>query len=828
MLQDIRYTLRNLRSHPAFALVAVLSVALGIGANTAIFSLLNGVALKWLPVAAPEQLFALGWSDPHMPRRFSWPTFQRLQAAVPHTAMTAVSGVVRMNCVVNGAPAAEIAYGQLVSGEYFSVLGVRAAMGRLLAADDNRTIGGNPIAVISYGFWQRRFAASPSILGQGITLNDAHFTIVGVAPPGFSGVWADTPADVWIPLMMQATVRYAGNRSSHNGDDDKPWPPQEQIQWLDILARVPSDRMASESAHLSVAFHQELTRVAQLYGDDTIRRKAILAQHLVLEPCGRGFSRLREHFAKPLVVLLAMVGLVLLIACANVANLLLARASGRQREIAVRLAIGAGRARLVRQLFTESIVLAAFGALGGLLFARIAAAFLVSQVVGNSPSAAPIPVDPDLRIVLFTLSITVLTSLFFGLLPAIRATRVDLSTAMKSGMRAVHGGSKSGGMRLLVASQVALSLVLLVTAGLFARSFRHLLDLDPGFDRESVIAIRVDPRTAGFTEQQLPDLYRRLVERIEAVPGVASAAVAADGVVSGSISISSIEVAGYQKGPDEQIQFQTDSVGIDYFHTVGMHVVEGRDFTSGDDKNAPKVAIVNRTLARRYFPGRSAIGQRFGDDKPDVQIVGVVADARVNDIREPVPIMAWYPIAQNPQYIDCITVRATGNPLAVAAQLHRAVSQAAPNLTVARIRTLEEQIRTGLLQERLIVQLTSAFGALALLLAAVGLYGVMSYAVARRTAEFGLRMALGASRREVLWMMIRDSGLIIVTGLACGLPLMLAAARIVNSMLFRVSAADPLAISIATITLVVVAFAAAAIPALRASRVDPMVALRYE
>lgn len=828
MLQDIRYTLRNLRSHPAFALVAILSVALGIGANTAIFSLLNGVALKWLPVAAPDQLFVLSWSDPHTPRRFSWPTFQRLQTAVPHTPMTAVSGVVRMNSVVNGASTAEIAYGQLVSGEYFPVLGVHAATGRLLTADDNCTIGGNPVAVISYGFWQRRFAASPNVLGQGITLNDAHFTIVGVAPPGFSGVWADVPADVWIPLMMQATVRYAGNRSSHNGDDDKPWPPQEQIQWLDILARIPADRMVSESAHLSVAFHQELTRVAQLYGDDTIRRRAILAQHLVLDPCGSGFSRLREQFAKPLVVLLAMVGLVLLIACVNVANLLLARASGRQREIAVRLAIGAGRARLVRQLFTESIVLAFLGALAGLLFARFAAAFLVSQVVGNAPGAAPIPVDPDLRIVLFTLSITVLTSLLFGLLPAIRATRLDLSTAMKSGTRAVHGGSKSGAMRLLVASQVALSLVLLVTAGLFVRSFRHLLDVDPGFDRESVIAIRVDPRMAGFTEQQLPDLCRRLVERIEAVPGVASAAVAADGVVSGSSTISSIEVAGYQKGRDEQIEFQTDSVGLNYFHTVGMHLVEGRDFTSGDDKNAPKVAIVNRTLARRYFPGRSAIGQRFGDDKPDVQIVGVVADARVNDIREPAPIMAWYPIAQNPQYIDYITVRATGNPQAVAAKLRKAVAQAAPNLTVARIRTLEEQIRTGLLQERLIVQLTSAFGALALLLAAVGLYGVMSYAVARRTAEFGLRMALGASRREVLWMMIRESALIIVAGLACGLPLMLAAAHIVNSMLFGVSAADPLAISIATMTLVAVAFVAAGIPALRASRVDPMVALRYE
>jgi predicted permease len=597
--------------------------------------------------------------------------------------------------------------------------------------------------------------------------------------------------------------------------------------WLDILVRIPADRMASERAHLNVAFQQELTHVAQLYGDDP-RRRAILAQHLALDPCGRGFSRLRAQFAKPLLVLLAMVGLVLLIACANVANLLLARASSRQREIAVRLSIGAGRARLVRQFFTESAVLAVLGALAGLLLARSATAFLVRQVLGNSSGAAPLSVDPDLRVVLFTLALTLLTGLLFGLLPAIRGTRVELSTAMKSGARAVHGGSKSGGMKLLVASQVALSLVLLVISGLFARSFRHLLDLDPGFDRESVVAVSVDPRAAGFTEQQLPDLYRRVVERITAVPGVRSAAVAADGVMSGSISTSGIEIAGYQKRPDEQIQFQTDSVGLNYFPTVGIRLVEGRDFTWRDDAYAPKVAIVNQTLARRYFPGRSAIGQRFGDDQPDVQIVGVVADARVNDVRAAPPIMAWYPIAQHVEYVDSIAVRATGHPQAVAARLRSAVAQAAPNLTVPRVRTLNEQIRGNLLQERLIVQLTSAFGALALLLAAVGLYGVMSYAVARRTAEFGVRMALGARRREVLWMMIRESALIVAAGLGCGLPLMLAATRLVNGMLFGISAADPVAIAAATATLLVVALLAATLPALRASRVDPIVALRYE
>jgi len=827
-LQDVRYTFRSLRSHPGFAAVAIISIALGIGANTAIFSLLNAVSLKSLPVAAPDELSALRWSDPKTPQRFSWPTFERFRAAVPGAPMTAVTRGADMNVAVDGASVAQLAHGQLVSGEYFSVLGLHPALGRLFTAADNTTVGGHPVVVISYGYWQRRLAASSEVLGQGLTVNGAHFTIVGVAPAGFAGVWADSPADVWIPTMMQAAVHYSGNRSSHDGDDDKPWPPQDQILWLDILVRIPADRMATDRAHLSVAFHQELTRVGQLYGDDAGRQRAILAQHLELEPCGRGFSRLRKDFARPLMVLLGMVGLVLLIACANVANLLLARASSRQREIAVRLSIGAGRARLARQFFTESVVLAILGALAGLLLARGATAFLVHQVLGNSSNATPMSVDLDLRVVLFTLAITLVTGLLFGLLPAIRGTRVELSTAMKSGVRAVHGGSKSEGMKLLVASQVALSLVLLVTCGLFARSFRHLLVLDPGFNRESVINIPLNPRTDGFTEKQLPELYRRLIERIETVPGVRSAAVATNGVVSGSISMSAIEVAGYQERPDERIEFQTDSVGLNYIATVGMHLVEGRDFTSADDAHAPKVAIVNQTLARRYFPGRSAIGQRFGDDKPDVQIVGVVADARVNDVREAAPIMAWYPIAQSMEYVENITVRANGNPEGLIAEVRQAVAQAAPGLTVTRIRTLDEQIRGDLLEERLIVQLTSAFAALALLLAAVGLYGTMSYAVARRTAEFGVRMALGARRQEVLWMMIRESALIVVVGLGCGLPLMLAAARLINSMLFGITAADPVAIASATAILVIVALLSAALPAIRAARVDPMVALRYE
>jgi len=823
-VQDIRYALRSLRKHPAFAAVAILSVALGIGANTAIFTLLNAVTLKSLPVSAPNEIFALRWSDPKTPQHFSWPTFERFRAAVPQTPMAASTRVTSMNATVGGSSAAELASGQLVSGEYFAVLGVHAALGRLFTPDDNRTPGGHPVAVISHGYWQRRFASSLAVIGKDLTLNGAHFTIVGVGPPGFHGVWADSPADVWIPIMMQSAVHYAGNRSCHNCDDDKPWPPQEQILWLDILARIPPAQIAAR-AHLSVAFQQELTRVADLYGHDGANRRAVLAQHLALEPCGRGFSYFRKRFSEPLVVLLGMVGLVLLIACANVANLLLARASGRRREVAVRLSIGAGRGRLLRQFLTESAVLAALGALAGLLIAKGAIAFLVKETFAG-PS--PMPLAPDLRVVSFTLGLTLITVLLFGLMPAIRGTRVELSAAMKPGAPSSGSGSRFGGMKLLVASQVALSLVLLVAAGLFARSFRELLLRDAGFNRENVIAVFVNPTSAGFTEQQLPGLYGSLVDRIDAVPGVRSAAVAENGLVSGSRTTSGVEIAGYQKGPDERIEFQEDRVGLNYFATVGMHLVEGRDFAWSDTERASKVAIVNQTLARRYFPGRSAIGQRFGYSVADVQIVGVVADALVNDVRGAAPAMAWYPMAQKATWVTCILVRSAGNPVSIESQLRNAVAQAAPGLPVRSVRTLEDQIRSGLLEERLMVELTSAFGALALLLAAVGLYGVMAYSVARRTSEFGIRMALGARRGKVLGMMLRESSLIVAIGLACGIPLMLGAMRLVNSMLFGVSPADPLTVSVATAVLVVVALLAAALPAVRASRVDPMVALRYE
>ena len=824
--QDARYSLRSLRRHPAFAAVAILSVALGIGANTAIFSLLNAVALKSLPVAAPGELFALRWSDPKTPQRFSWPTFERFHAAVPRTPMTASTRITSMNVVIGGSRSAETASGQLVSGEYFDVLGLHPALGRLLTPDDNRTVDGHPLAVISHGYWERRFASSPAAIGQDVTLNGTHFTIIGVGPPGFSGVWADAPADVWIPVMMQSAVHYAGNRSSHNGDDEKPWPPQEQILWLDIVARIPRDQ-ATARAHLGVAFQQELTRVANLYGGDVARRRAVFAQHLDLEPCGRGFSTLRKTFSKPLAALLVMVGLVLLIACANVANLLLARASGRRQEVSVRLSIGAGRWRLVRQFLTESALLAVLGALLGLLVAKGAMTLLVGQVFEGA-QAIPISITPDLRVISFTLGLTLITTMLFGLFPAIRGTDVELSTAMKAGGRTTHGSARSGGMKLLVASQVALSLVVLVASGVFARSFRQLLLQDRGFDRENVIAVFVNPKSAGFTEGQLPALYRTLVERIDAVPGVRSAAVAENGLVSGSESHSGVEIAGYPKRPDEEIQFQVDSVGLNYFGTVGMRLLEGRDFTWRDNEHAPKVAIVNETLARRYFPGRSALGQRFGDNRPDTEIVGVVVDSLVNDVHKPVPTMAWYPIAQQPDFIRTILVRAAGNSTAVESQLRSAIAQAAPALPVRGIRTLEEQIRSNLVEERLMVQLTAAFGALALLLAAVGLYGVMAYSVARRTSEFGIRMALGARREEVLWKIIGESSLIVGIGLACGLPLMLGAMRLVSSMLFGVSAADPLTVLAAAAVLVVVALFAVAIPAVRASRVDPMVALRYE
>jgi predicted permease len=829
-LQDLRYAVRTFRRSPGFVAVVVVSLSLGIGLNSAIFSVLNTLILRSLPVRNPQELFV---ALPQVPTtalgglagiRFSYPVFEQLRRVVPAPGtLAAMTRISRMYGRTDGEQESRLTPVQLVSGEYFSLFGISAERGRLFAPEDNQNIGGHAVAVISHGFWLRRFGGGPDVVGRGLTLNGVHFTIVGVTEPGFSGVWLEAPADVWIPLMMQAEVHYAQNFSDSDADADKPWIPQEGIRWLDIVGR--EGRPGATIAALDTAYRQTIAREAEHIGDSTYRDRFV-QQRLMLQPFGQGFSNLRTRFAPPLIALLAMAALILLIACANTINLLLARAAAREREIAIRLSIGASRSRLIRQLLTESFVLVTMATAIGLVFAGWAGDLLVRQALGSTGSA-PFSVDVNGRVLAFTIAASFATVLLFGLVPAFRATSVSLGTTLK--LSAARGSSARPKLqKFLVAAQVALSLVLLVGAGLFARSLQNYAKVPLGFSQEHVLTVLINPHIAGYSSTRLSQLYRSLIDRVKTVPGVSSASLAMCGLASGCQTTSDIVVDGYQARAGEDLHIQENRVSPGYFATTGMRIVEGRAFDDHDTELAPKVAIVNRALVQRFFPDQRALGRRFGYDKPDTEIVGVVEDARVNRVQQPAVPMAFYPIAQDIVDAGVLDVRAAGDPRSMITEVRRAVTDVDSNLPIDRVTILSEQVASGLNQERLVAGLTSIFGLLALGLACFGLFGVMSYAVAGRTTEFGIRMALGAQQSGVLAAVFRESLMVVACGLAAGIPAVLASSRLLGDLLFGVDPTDPTTVSFAAMLLVGVAALASVVPAWRASRVDPMVALRCE
>jgi predicted permease len=826
-IRDLRYAARVLVRSPGFAVVTVLSLAVGIGGNSAAFTVFNALMLRSLPLARPAELFALRVdSATHPAEQFSYPHFERLRQGMPGEGrLAAMSRVAGMKALVGEQP--EGAAVQLVSGELFATFGLAPALGRLLGPDDNRIVGGHPVAVLSHAFWQRRFHGSPEVIGRQLALNGTRFTVVGVAPPGFSGVWLEAPAGVWIPLAMQGNVQYLSNVHSENSDTDKPWMPQERVQWLNVVARTTTPVAAA--AALNATFQQWVGQRAEEIGDPD-RRRLFQQQRLVLQPFGRGFSRLRERFVAPLYAVMAMMALVLIIACANTANLLLSRAAARQREIALRLSLGASRGRVVRQLFTESALLGILAGAGGLALAPFVGELLVRMAAGG-----PFSVAIDGRVLAFTTAVSLAATVLFGLAPAFRTTRIDLATALRAGGRGAHAGARLNPARLLVISQVALSVVLVIVAGLFLRSLRNLGNVDLGLAREQLVSVAINPRLAGYAPADLPQLHRRLIERAEALPGVRSAAVAMSGLITGSSNTSGLVISGYQPRADEKVDVQENRVGLHYFSTVGMRLVAGRDFDGRDGENAPRVAIVNQAFARRYFAGRPAVGQRIGYGSPEVglgtpavQIVGVVSDARVSTAREPPAPMAYYPLAQGVVQAATLDVRTVADPANLAEQLRRAIAEMEPRLRIDGVSTLSARVSGSLDRERAIARLSSVLGLLALGLACFGLYGVMSYAVTLRTPELGVRMALGAAPSTVLWMVLRESLRLVLLGLAAGLPLALVASHLVSSQLFGVSPIDPVTLLVATAALLCVAAASAYVPAARASRVDPLVALRYE
>jgi len=818
MFQDLRFGIRLLWKNPGFTAVAALSLALGIGANTAIFSLVDAVMLKMLPVKSPEQLVLLeAFNQRGEPRNFSYKVFEQLRARAQFFSgvLAGADGTTRMEIADQGSgDRTEQVEAQLVSGEYFQVLGVNAVLGRTLTPEDNQTPGAHPVAVLSYDFWQRRFAGDVSVIGKGVTLKSHPFTIIGVTPPAFFGEAVGRAPDIWAPLMMQPTF---DRGQSYLGDAN--------MGWLRVMARLkPGVSVAQAQASLGLALEGIKAE------PDDLGRSARNVARIELPPGGRGLADFRAQFSKPLRILMAVVGLALLIACANVANLLLARATTRGREVAIRLAIGAGRLRLIRQLLTESVLLATLGGALGLLLAWWGSHFLLVLVSSDS-SAIPINVAPNARIFGFTVLVSLLTALIFGLAPALAATRQDVNAALKMTALARPKLSLS---RFLVIAQVALSLLLLTGAGLFAQTLRNLRALDLGFAAESVIQARINPQASGYRQEQLPDLYRRLLERLNSAPGVSSASMAGSGFQTGNSRTCCIAVEGYINRPDEDREVQTNRVTPGYFKTIGLPLLLGRDFTPQEavrnpGEFFPKIAIINETMARYYFGNANPLGKRLGWGDPpnlktDIEIIGVAKDANYGSLRDKTRRLIYFPN----QGGTLLVARAAGPVAPLAATIRREIEAVDKDLEIFGVSTVPQLRDQALVQERLLAELSGFFGLLALSLACIGLYGVMSYDVARRTQEIGVRMALGAQSMDVVRLVMRETMLMVVIGLVVGLGAALASTRSIESLLYGLSPNDLPTIGLASLLLLIVAALAGYLPARRAAKVDPMVALRLE
>jgi predicted permease len=830
--QDLKQALRVFSKNPAFATIVVLTLALGTGANTAIFTLLDQVMLRLLPVQRPDRLVVLhapgafsGWSnvssDTVMP--LSDPIYQGLRERVPVFSGVLAHYPTPIHLSTGGQT--DKVDGDMVSGTFFEVLGLRPALGRLFTPDDDKVASSHPLVVLGYGFFQRRFGGDPGIVGQTVSIDNHPMTVIGVAPAGFNGISVGSAIDVYVPLAMQLEVQPTWGKRL--GD----W----RARWLMCMARLKDGvSLKQASAAANVVYRQLIEEDLQHVKEPSERVKKLFREKtLHLLPGGRGMSGLRDQSGTPLLVLMGMVGLVLLIACANVAGLLLARASARQKETAVRLALGAGRLRLMRQYLVESVTLSVAGGLVGLVLAYWVGDALI-RTLPYEDAARTLSAAPDARVGLFTLILSLLTGIGFGLVPAIRASRTDLAPSLKSEATAVVGGGAHFGLRKgLVVAQVALSLLLLIGAGLFTRSLMNLRSLDPGFRADHLIAFRVDPDLNGYDFPRRADILRRIQEEIAAEPGVTSVSAAQVALMTDSNSSSTIHVEGYESKEGESMNPNFNYVLPGFLHTLGIPLVAGRDLQPTDGAGAPKVAVVNEAFAHYFFKDENPIGRRFGLGRHgtgfDTEIVGVVRDGKSATMREKTRRFVYAPYLQD-QDEGGLTfyVRTAVRPDAIVESLRAAVRRVDATLPVTELKTMSTQIGESLFVERMVAALSAAFGLLATVLAAIGLYGVMSYAVTMRTREIGLRVALGADRRAVLLLVLRDVALLCAIGVAIGLPGGYGLGRLVESQLFGLSARDPLTFALATVALLTTAFVAGLIPAARAARVDPMTALRYE
>lgn len=840
LLQDLRYACRQLRKSPGFATVAVLSLGLGIGANTAIFSLIDAVLLRDLPVESPKQLVLFGrgrWvgSVDEMPHKswdlFSYPFFREFSSR-----NNVYSGIAAVDSIEFGTHASFdggamwLSRIDLVSGNFFDVLGVPAALGRTLTSEDDVAPGSGPVAVASYGWWVRH-GRLPSVLGKTVRIESATYTIVGIARQGFFGTTVGQSPDFWIPLSMEKEIS-----PGWNGVNDK------DFQSLYLIARrKPGVSMVQASAATNALFRQIIR--SEYLGASPSQKDLVSLSHAQIEltPAARGLSQLRLQIALPLEILMAVVMIVLLIACVNIANLLLARGVVRSREIAVRLALGASRSRVVAQLLTESALLAVAGAALGTALSWKAGALLLHLASGQ---AQPVPVDasPDLQVLLFTSLLTVCATMLFGLAPALGTTGGICVLSLQEGRGALSAPMRNRLGRTLVITQIALSLALLSGAGLFLHSLLRLTDVNTGFNARKVLVFGLDEYAAGYKQDaRLAGLQQQIEDSVQALPGVRAAAFSMFTFNEGEWS-DPVIVRGVPRDAENGHDVLYNVVGDEYFKTFGLPILAGRVFTPQDNQHAPLVAIINETMAKRFFPGASPIGHHFGigndpSHSGDIEIIGVAKDAKYTTLSEQPQLAAYFPWTQHLQYFSNFSVRYSGEPGPVISEVRNSIARINPRVMVSDVSTLAAQVRASIGNQQLIAQLSAFFSFAATLLVCIGIYGLMSHAVARRTREIGVRIALGADRINVQWMVLREILGLIGMGLLIGIPLALIGANLVvklenpnllSRVLYRTGPFDPASMIVALLLLIVVPSLAGLLPARRASRVDPIVALRDE
>ena len=832
LVADLRYALRALVRTPAFAVTAILSLALGIGANTAIFSLVDQVILRPLPVKAPNELVVVkspgprtGWA--HADEKggvssFSYPMYKELRDQ--NTVFSGLLASFNFNASLSYKGETERGVGELVSGNYFETLGVGPAIGRVFTADDDLRPGAQQVVVLSHKYWSNRLGANRGVLNQSILVNGSPMTIVGVAQRGFAGVELSAMPDVFVPMMMRKQLAVAPRDLTVRND-----------HWLHILGRLkPGISRTQAVAALQPVFSNILRVDVDVLKMTSKRREQYLARKIMLFDGAIGRGILSNDTSAPLIALMGMVGLVLLIACANVANLLLARAASRQKEIAVRLAIGASRWHLIRQLLVESILLGIIGGVVGLFAATWTLDGLYRFMQEANP--ASISASLDTRTLVFHFALSLLAGIVFGLAPALQGTRPDLAPVLKDQSSAVGAGSGTARIRqVLVVAQMALTLLLVTGAGLFAKSLLELRNVNLGMRTSQVDTFAIEPKLNGYKSDATKDLAVRLQREISAIPGVQAVSFNTSPIFRGSDEGSNITAEGYQTTPDSDDNVKVNRLGPGYLSTLGIALIAGREFTDADGMNAPLVCMINEKTAAKFFAGRNPIGLHIafgaGNDLKQMEIVGLVKNSLHQNVRDTIDLYLYTPFAQaDPAQALPITfyVRTATNPAALLDLLRQTVHRLDQNLPVYQTLTLDAQVDESLIAERMLAILTTALGGLAVLLAILGIYGLLAYVVARRTREIGLRMALGASSTEVRWLVLKDIGKLVLAGTAIGLPAAYGLGRFSQSLLYGVSAVDLTVTFVALAVLLLVALAGAYFPTRRATRIDPMTALRTD